>query len=78
MKIIKTLSPQNFNHKVYPIDNAVSSTFTHTIGIDKIDFKSILVLAELTSDLFLPILTLFMGSPITKVGFPSLVCLQVC
>jgi len=31
------------------------------------------VLAELISDLFLPIRTLFMGSPITKVGFPSLI-----
>jgi len=34
------------------------------------------VLVELTSDLFLPIWTLFMGSPITKVGLPSLVCFK--
>ena len=54
MKIIKTLLPQNFNHKVYPLDNAVSSTFTHTIGMDKVHLKSILVLTELTSDLFYP------------------------
>lgn len=32
-----------------------------------------LVLAELTSELFLPLWTFFMGSPITKVGFWSLV-----
>ena len=52
---VKTLLPRDFNHKVYALDNAVSSTFTHTIRMEKIDFESILVLAELTSDLFLPI-----------------------
>jgi len=45
MKIIKTLLiakthlTHNFNHKVYPLNNAVSSTFTHTIGLEKIDHK---------------------------------------
>jgi len=48
--IIKSLLPHNFNHKVYPFDNAMSKTFIHTKGMDKIDLKSILVLAELTSD----------------------------
>jgi len=37
------------------LSSSESSTFTHTIGMDKIDFKLIYVLAELTSDLFLPI-----------------------
>ena len=27
--IVKTFLPHNFNHKVYPLDNAVFSTFTH-------------------------------------------------
>ena len=52
--IIKTLLTQNFNHKVI-LSIMQYLALSHTIRIDKIDFKSILVLAELTSDLFLPI-----------------------
>jgi len=35
----KILTPQNFKHKVQPLNNVNSSTLTHTIGIDIIDLK---------------------------------------